>query len=348
MILSHELFRKYFPEGYQPILVPYLIAEELVDKTCEDMPMSKFKNGELPPMIEIEDTGHLVFARSAVSPKAMFSYVFDLEGKQTVLFCQSYLLTNFRKTFHVFRVKPDSKTPDVSKFTIPISCPEQVFKLGCVDAHRGDANYDEVMRKIFYAPEPKKAKFATKGLSDFKKDAWNPKCKGAMLRAVLGGLYNPDAFITFQKVIHFVNARLRVPNTSFPEGMYRVYETMPDDKIWGVGISCQDAVERLKALSSPAVGDKRPVEDSPDLFAMVDSLVDGQNLLGEVIMDVMRMVCGMNYDAFMEFMEGFEFFEVAPRPAQEPESDNEGGPDCTQGSEGGPVCTQEPAAAAEA
>ena len=334
MILSHELFRKYFPEGYQPILVPYLIAEELVDKTCEDMPMSKFKNGELPPMIEMEETKHLIFAQSPVSPKAMFSYVFDREGKQTVLFCQSYLLTNFRKTFHVFR----AKTPDVSEFTIPISCPEQVFKLGCVDAHRGDANYDEVTRKIFYAPEPKKAKFATKGLSDFKKDVWTQKCKGAMLRASLAALFNQDAFIIFQKVIHFVNARLRMPNTSFPEGMFRVYEAMPDDKIWGIGISCQDAVERLKALSSPAVGDKRPVEDSPDLFAMVDSLVDGQSLFGEVIMDVMRMVCGMNYDAFMEFMEGFEFFEVAPRPAQEPGSDDEGGP----------VCTQEPAAAKEA
>jgi predicted NAD-dependent protein-ADP-ribosyltransferase YbiA (DUF1768 family) len=331
MILSHDLMKKYFPKGYEPIAVPFLIAEELMNKTPKDMPMSNFKNGSLPPSIDIKETESLIFAMSPMSSDAMFSYVFNREGKQAVLYFQSYLLTNFRKTYVLFgastkHIDPSSslgktcglfeasaKKPHI--FTIPICCPEQLFKLGCVDVNKGDANYEAVMRKILYATEPKKAKFATNDLASFKKDLWNQQSKGAMLRAVLGGLCDPDTFETFQKVVAFVNARFRLPFTAFPEEQFRVYEAMPNDKIWGISISCQEAVIRLQASS----GDKPAAEDSVDLFAMADSLSDGSNFLGEVIMDVMRMVCGMNYDAFTEFMEGFEFFAIDPLSTQEDE-----------------------------
>ena len=331
MILSHDLMKKYFPKGYEPIAVPFLIAEELMNKTPEDMPMSNFKNGNLPRSIDIQETESLIFAMSTMSSDAMFSYVFNREGKQAVLYFQSDLLTNFRKTYVLFGASTKHIDPSSSlgktcglfvasdkkphTFTIPICCPEQLFKLGCVDVNKGDANYEAVMRKILYATEPKKAKLATNDLAAFKKDLWNQQSKGAMLRAVLGGLCNPETFETFQKVVAFVNARFRLPFTSFPEEQFRVYEAMPNDKIWGIGISCQEAVKRLQASS----GGKPAAEDSVDLFAMADSLSDGSNFLGEVIMDVMRMVCGMNYDAFTEFMEGFEFFAIDPLSTQEDE-----------------------------
>ena len=331
MILSHDLMKKYFPKGYEPIAVPFLIAEELMNKTPEDMPMSNFKNGNLPRSIDIQETESLIFAMSPMSSDAMFSYVFNREGKQAVLYFQSDLLTNFRKTYVLFGASTKHIDPSSSlgktcglfeasdkkphTFTIPICCPEQLFKLGCVDVNKGDANYEAVMRKILYATEPKKAKLATNDLAAFKKDLWNQQSKGAMLRAVLGGLCNPDTFETFQKVVAFVNARFRLPFTSFPEEQFRVYEAMPNDKIWGIGISCQEAVKRLQASS----GGKPAAEDSVDLFAMADSLSDGSNFLGEVITDVMRMVCGMNYDAFTEFMEGFEFFAIDPLSTQEDE-----------------------------
>jgi len=331
MILSHDLMKKYFPKGYEPIAVPFLIAEELMNKTPEDMPMSNFKNGNLPRSIDIKETKSLIFAMSRMSSDAMFSYVFNREGKQAVLYFQSDLLTNFRKTYVLFGASTKHIDPSSSlgktcglfeasdkkphTFTIPICCPEQLFKLGCVDVNKGDANYEAVMRKILYATEPKKAKLATNDLAAFKKDLWNQQSKGAMLRAVLGGLCNPDTFETFQKVVAFVNARFRLPFTSFPEEQFRVYEAMPNDKIWGIGISCQEAVKRLQASS----GGKPAAEDSVDLFAMADSLSDGSNFLGEVITDVMRMVCGMNYDAFTEFMEGFEFFAIDPLSTQEDE-----------------------------
>lgn len=335
MILSHDLMKKYFPKGYEPIAVPFLIAEELMNKTPEDMPMSNFKNGNLPRSIDIQETESLIFAMSpgcwAGDGDSMFSYVFNRDGKQAVLYFQSDLLTNFRKTYVLFGASTKHIDPSSSlgktcglfeasdkkphTFTIPICCPEQLFKLGCVDVNKGDANYEAVMRKILYATEPKKAKLATNDLAAFKKDLWNQQSKGAMLRAVLGGLCNPDTFETFQKVVAFVNARFRLPFTSFPEEQFRVYEAMPNDKIWGIGISCQEAVIRLQASS----GGKPAAEDSVDLFAMADSLSDGSNFLGEVIMDVMRMVCGMNYDAFTEFMEGFEFFAIDPLSTQEDE-----------------------------
>jgi predicted NAD-dependent protein-ADP-ribosyltransferase YbiA (DUF1768 family) len=285
MLMDHPIFHTYFPgESYQPISIPKSIASELENMTLEQMPMKKFKNGSFPDRLIIEFSSPVRTLSTEPSEDAMFAFV--LHKNKTLLCFQSYLLTNFRFIF-----------TNLNK--VPTFCPEMVFKLGCLDVHKGDANYLAVMRAIFNATEPKFAKFATDGINKFNKILWHAESKGAMFRAILSSTMIKEGFDIFQKCLAFTDAQCGNLD-GFPP--IHVMETTTD-MIWGTGVPCMQALDRIKAqvASTP----------DADLFDIAKSLFPGKNQLGEIIVDVMLLVHGKTFEEYLAFVRAdFEFFRV--------------------------------------
>ena len=288
MLPSSPIFQKYFPgDSYKPVDIPLSVYAEAKKETLASMPMSGFKEGSFPECLNIEFSSPLRTLGTAPSDDAMFAFVLH-KGKIILLF-QSYLLTNFRNAEAVLN-------------GIPIKCSEQTFKLGCADVHPSDANYVKVVRSILYAERPKFAKQATDGLACFNPDLWNLRSQGAMFRAVLGSTMNKGAFEIFQKCIVFSCTQAGDQGRdlgAFPP--IRVMEATKD-KNWGIGVPCMEALDLLKAQAA--------LTPDADLFDMAGPIIKGKNQLGEIIVDVMRLIHGKTFEEHLAFVGDFEFFRV--------------------------------------
>jgi hypothetical protein len=289
MFLHDPIFLKYFPDGYTPAILPKAFAAKIAGKGLADLKMTKFKPGGFAPTMEIESHHNLLISGCHTNPKSMYAFCV-LDGKCFLAY-ESYLLSNFGYTGTVLN-------------GVPIMCVEHFFKLCCAIWHwqLKHPKALEVMEAVFFAPTPGDAKNATKAFSPtFDCVGWASEGKRAMFLGVAGSLTNEKFFSEVQKCIAFSQFITHSDPYQFPEGKFRVGEAK-EDPTWGLNKGCQAAIEILKA--------KVDLNPDGDLFALVDSSFDGKSQLGDIMLDMMRIIYGKTYQQYLAYLSDFEFFRT--------------------------------------